>query len=111
MKPIDLAQEFLRIFYSGEGIERLSEILDDQLHFKGPLFESIGAKAYLDALISDPPTGMSYSIQSTYQNEDKVCIVYTFRKGDISVPMVQEFQIKNDKISRILLVFDSKDFL
>ena len=111
MKPIDLAQEFLRIFYSGEGIERLSEILDDQLHFKGPLFESIGAKAYLDALISDPPTGMSYSIQSTYQNEDKVCIVYTFRKGDISIPMVQEFQVKNGKISRILLVFDSKDFL
>jgi hypothetical protein len=111
MKPIDLAQEFLRIFYSREGIERLSEILDDQLHFKGPLFESIGAKAYLDALISDPPTGMSYSIQNTYQNGDKACIIYTFRKGDISIPMVQEFQIKNDKISRILLVFDSKDFL
>jgi len=111
MKPIDLALEFLRIFYSGEGIERLSNILDDNLHSKGPLFESTSAKAYMDALISDPPTGMSYNIRSTYQNKDMVCIIYDFHKDGVSAPMVQEFQAKGNKISQILLVFDSKDFL
>jgi len=110
MKPLDLSLKYMDIFYSGNNIDDLSNIFSKDFSFEGPLYRFDSAKSYIDALKKDPPTGMTYEIIQTFENESTVCLIYQFLKQDISTPMAQVFEIEKEKIKKILLIFDTRVF-
>jgi len=111
MKPMDLALKYMEIFYSGKNIDRLYQLFSDDFIFNGPLFKFDSAKGYVKSLMDDPPKGLTYKIIQTYESESSVCLVYEFSKPGIScVPMAQLFETRKNKISRILLIFDTQAF-
>ena len=110
-KPLDLALRYMEIFYTGEKIDKLNEILDEDLYFTGPLFKFDSAEDYINSLKKDPPEGMNYEIIKSFEDENSACIIYRFFKGIISTKMVQLFEVKDDKINKIILVFDTKTLM
>ncbi len=111
MKPMDLALRYMEIFYSGKNIDRLYQLFSDDFSFYGPLFQFDSAKDYVKSLIDDPPEGLTYKIIQSFESESSACLVYEFSKPGIScVPMAQLFETNNDKISKILLIFDTRAF-
>jgi hypothetical protein len=110
MGPIDLAQEYLEIFFSGTKLERLYSIFDENLEFCGPFVHSNTAKEYIESLVQDPPAGLSYKIISEYENKSNACIIYRFSKVGIDVLMCQEFYVTDSKITKMNLIFDTGKF-
>jgi hypothetical protein len=51
---------------------------------------------------------MTYEIIKTFEDEDSVCIIYQFYKGSVSITMAQLFEVKDNKISSIHLIFDTE---
>jgi len=49
----------MEIFYSGKDIEKLTDLLAEDLSFRGQLFEFDSAEEYINSLKKDPPKGMS----------------------------------------------------
>jgi hypothetical protein len=110
MKPIDLALRYMEIFFSGKDLERLKDILAEDLSFTGPLYTFNSAKDYINSLKEDPPCGMKYEIIKSFEDESGANLIYNFHKENISTTMTQLFEVKDDKISKINLVFDIKAF-
>lgn len=110
MKPLDLALKYMEIFYSGKNIERLNQLFSDDFSFYGPLVQFDSAKDYVNSLINDPPDGLNCKIIKAFESDSSACLIYEFSKPGICVPMAQLFETKNDKISKIQLIFDSKAF-
>lgn len=110
MAPLELAHRYLSIVYKGGNMTGLTEILAEDLVFKGPLFEFDSANAYIDSMLEAPPKEFSYEIIQEYQNQNSACVVYQFSKPGISTLMSQVFEVANDKITRIFLVFDVSPF-
>lgn len=110
MKPLDLANQYMKIFFESGSVEPLSNILSDDFTFTGPFYQFHSARAYIDALKSDPPESMSYRIIESYENENSACLIYEFIKPGISTLMSQIFTISNGKISDIKLIFDASVF-
>ena len=110
MKPLELAHRFLEVFFSGKDLVRLLPLCHDDLQFDGPFYQGNSAKDYIDALIADPPEGMTYRILTEYVNGNDVCVIYQFSKGEISTPMVQRFICEEGKIAKIQLIFDTVPF-
>ena len=110
MKPLELVNRYLEIFYSGENIQDLSQLFTNDLKFNGPFYTFGSAKDYISSLLSDPPKDFKYSILYTYENETSACIIYQFSKPGVTLPMTQYFEVKNEKISKILLIFDTGKF-
>ncbi|MCW8930126.1 MAG: hypothetical protein OQL19_07825 [Gammaproteobacteria bacterium] len=110
MSPLKLANRYMEIFYGGESIDTLASIFSDEFSFKGPFYEFNTATEYIKSLKVDPPREVRYKIIETYENETSACLIYQFSKPGISTIMSQIFEVTNGKISRILLVFDTRDF-
>jgi len=110
MKPLDLALKYMDIFFSGKDLNQLSQIFSKDITFDGPIFKFNSAKSYLQALKKDPPQGMNYKIIKVFEQDSSVCLFYQFSKPGISLPMAQLFEIENNKISKILLIFDTSVF-
>lgn len=108
MKPLELALKYLEIFYSGNNLDRLKDILASDLSFTGPLYAFNSAADYVNALKSDPPGGMNYKIIKSFDDENSACIIYQFYKGNVSTQMAQLFEVKDEKINKINLIFDTK---
>ncbi len=53
---------------------------------------------------------MTYKIIESFENDSCACLIYQFSKEGISVPMVQLFEIDDDKISKFVLIFDTAAF-
>ena len=109
-KPLQLARSYMEIFYSGTDLLRLMELMNEDCHFKGPLFEFYSVKAYVDSLLADPPLDMHYKELTAYENENSACLIYQFSKPGIEAVMCQRFTVVNAKISDILLIFDTGNF-
>jgi len=107
MKPLKIALKFLDTFYHEEDPELLHELLRDDLVFEGPLYEFTSAEDYIESLRQDPPKEIEYRIIKSFSDDSSVCLYYEFIKPGIRTPMAQIFDIDNDKISRIRLVFDT----
>jgi len=105
-----LATRYMEIFYGEEPIENLTEILSENLSFKGPLYEFSSSEEYIESLKSEPPVGLKYEMIEAYEKENSACLVYQFSKPGISTIMSQLFEITNGKISKIILVFDTGAF-
>jgi len=110
MKPLELANMYMKVFYGGGSIESLKDLFSDKFSFKGPFYEFSSADAYIESLKSEPPKDFEYKIIEAYENDTSACLVYQFSKHNISTPMTQIFEVANGKISNILLVFDTAAF-
>ena len=110
MKPIDLALRYMEIFYSGKDLDRLKNILAEDLSFTGPLYTFSSAEEYINSLKEDSPRGMKYEIIKSFEDENGACLIYNFHKESISITMAQWFEVKADKISKINLIFDTDAF-
>jgi hypothetical protein len=110
MKPLYLALRYLEIFYSGNNIDELSQILAGDLTFEGPFYKFESAKDYIESLRKDPPVGMKYELLRSFQSESFVCLIYRFAKPGISIPMAQIFEVEDERIKNITLIFDTAPF-
>ena len=110
MSPENLAKKYMEILFSGAGQEGLLPLFGDPFLFEGPFFTFNTAEAYVRSLMADPPTGFSYKLLKSWGDDSSACLIYQFSKPGISTPMAQWFEVKNGKITKILLVFDSKSF-
>ena len=110
MRPLALALKYMEIFYGGSDIEALRPLFAKDLTFEGPFYTFDSAEAYLDSLRKEPPEGLDYELLQTFEKESHVCLIYQFSKPGISIPMAQLFEIENDKISKIILIFDTGAF-
>lgn len=110
MKPLDLAQRYLDIFFSGEGLEALTDLLSEDCSFRGPFVNFDSAQDYIASLISDPPRDSSYKIISALGDDHNAIIVYHFSKPGITTPMAQHFEVTQGRISHISLIFDGLAF-
>ena len=110
MSALDLALQYMQIFYSGKELDRLSSILHADLKFRGPLFQFDTAWEYIASIKADPPVACSYRILHTFEKENVVNLLYDFYKPGITTTMSQLFEVRNDKIIRIVLIFDSAVF-
>lgn len=106
MKPMELALRYMEIFFSGENLEQLKDLFAEDLTFRGPLYEFNSAKDYIDSLKSDPPQGFGYEIISSFEDSSSARLVYRFTKPGVSTLMAQLFEVSDDKIRKIVLVFD-----
>ncbi len=111
MSPLDLALEYMNIFFSGVKIETLANIFAKDLVFEGPFHRFTSADDYIKALLSEPPVECEYKLLKTFENKSDVCLVYQFFKLGVSATMAQVFETKNGKITKILLLFDTGRFL
>ncbi|MCG8361733.1 MAG: nuclear transport factor 2 family protein [Pseudanabaenales cyanobacterium] len=110
MGPLDLAQKYMEIFFSGRDIADLSHLFSTDFTFSGPFYEFDSAADYLNSLKSDPPKNLHYKVIRAFENESLACLVYQFSKPGINIPMAQMFEVSNGKISKILLIFDTGAF-
>jgi len=110
MTPLDLANKYMEILFTGNDPEELKEILSDNCNFSGPLFHFKSAQEYIDSLIKDPPFNFNYKIIKSYEDNQSACLIYKFTKRGISTIMSQLFEVSDNKISAIRLIFDTMPF-
>ncbi len=108
MRPLEIAENYMTAFFSGGDPEVLRDLLSDTFTFRGPLYRFDSAEEYIIALKADPPEDFEYKMIRFYEDESSACLVYQFIKPGVSTTMTQVFEVDKDKISKILLVFDSK---
>ena len=110
-KPLELAESYMKSFFGQAPLEMMNTLFADDLVFEGPFQKSSSAKEYMDTLREDPPKNVHYTLEKTYGDENSACLIYMFSKPGVETRMVQTFEIANDKICRINLVFDTKAFV
>jgi hypothetical protein len=110
MSPKQLAESYLEIFCSGKGLERLLDILADDLVFEGPFTKTASASEYVDSLIADPPVDCTYRIEKSFEKGEWVNLIYEFSKPGVTTLMSQLFEIRDGRIRRVLLIFDTAKF-
>ncbi|MEW8452969.1 MAG: nuclear transport factor 2 family protein [Candidatus Thiodiazotropha sp.] len=109
-KPLDLAEKYMRSFFGMEPLAEMRAILAEDLLFEGPFLKSFTAKEYLDSLHENPPEDVSYVVEEAYEDENSACLVYWFSKPGVDTRMAQTFEIRDGKIHKIKLVFDTEAF-
>lgn len=110
MKPLELALTYMDIFFSGTNLDALHYILDEDCIFEGPFFQSRSAKEYITALKADPSKNCSYTLIKSLEHESTACLFYQFEKPGVSTPMAQLFEMRNNKIYKIILIFNTAAF-
>ena len=101
--------DFLTYFCNSD-INRISDLLDDKFHFKGPFIEFDSKESYITSLEENPPINCQIEVQKIFTEGDEVGVFYIFNKENINTPMAQYFKFNKNKIMETLLVFDSKAF-
>jgi len=61
--------------------------------------------------VIDPPIGCEHNIIEKFEKQNSVNLIYEFRKNEIITLMSQVFGIENNKIFKIILIFDSNKFI
>ncbi len=110
MTPRRLAEKYMDFVFKTGDLEALRDILSDNLSFSGPFYRFDSADDYVDSLRNDPPEDFEYEIIRGYEDSDSACLIYQFSKPGISTLMTQIFWTNDEKISRILLIFDTGAF-
>ena len=110
MNNRDVAIEYLTGFSEGD-LDRIKRVLADGFELKGPFYSAKSAEEYIKTLEADSPDKSSFSIISMFDRDDEVCIIYRFEKPGVAADMAQLFWIEAGKISKSLLIFDSRQFI
>lgn len=111
MTPLELALGYMDIFFSGEDLDRLEAILDTGCQFRGPFYQFDSAQEYIASLKADPPVDCNYKIIHSFEQNNVVNLIYYFSKPDFSTMMSQLFQVLDNKITSMVLIFDSAAFV
>ena len=93
--------------FNKKDYKALDKLLAKDLSFRGPLYTFENSKDYIKALKSDPPKDFEYKIIGAYEDYSSSCIIYEYTKGGVTVSMSQIFEIENDKIQSIQLIYDT----
>ena len=101
---------YMESFFGQAPLERLESLLATDLIFDGPFQKSTSARSYLDSLKADPPTNVHYKMEDIYETNNSVCFIYEFSKPGVRTRMVQTFEVCDEKICKIKLVFDTNAF-
>ena len=109
MSNRELAIQYLDGFAQGD-LNTIKNVLSNGFEFSGPFYSEKTAADYIRILESDPPDRSSYWINSIYERDDEVCIIYKFEKKCVAADMAQLFRFESDKISKSTLIFDSRQF-
>ena len=109
MENRQIAINFLECFCSGD-IQGLATLLADDFQLTGPLYKFSSKDAYLESLADGPPEKCEYRVLSIMGSGDSVSIYYNYQKQAGAITIAQLFQLRNNKISEMLLVFDSSGF-
>ena len=110
MTPLDVALQYMEIFYSGRELERLYAIMADELRFEGPFFRFDSAHEYVSSLLSDPPVACEYRLLHAFEKGPMVNLIYEFSKPNVRTIMSQLFEVRKGKITSVLLIFDGGAF-
>ncbi len=110
LTPLDTVMKYMDIFYSDEDLSQLNNLFAEDMIVQGPSYQFETAKQYIDSLVTSPPIDCRYEMIESFEKGSIVCLVYLFKKGDLSSNMSQLFEVVNGKITRILLVFNTRDF-
>ena len=110
MTPLDLSLHYLEILFSGKDLDRLETILHEELQFRGPFYQFDSAQEYITSLKTDPPLGWSYKIIHAFEQDNIVNLVNYFSKPGVNTIMSQLFQVIDNKITNMVLIFDSAAF-
>ena len=110
MPAAELAIQYLDIFFSGENLTGLYDLFSENLQFDGPLLNCNSAREYIENLQAAPPKECSYKILHIFEKDDYANIIYRFKKPGIVTLMSQLFQVRDNKIIAIQLIFDSGAF-
>ncbi len=110
MPAVDLVIQYLDIFFSGENLTELYDIFSADLKFHGPWINCTSPREYIESLQEDPPEECSYEIIHIFEKNNYVNIIYRFKKPGITTLMSQLFEVHNEKIVAIQLIFDSATF-
>lgn len=110
MTPLELAHHYMEVFFSGNDLDRLETILHEECNFRGPFYHFTSAQQYIASLKADPPFGCSYTIIRAFEKDNVVNLIYNFSKPGISTTMSQQFEVRDNKIASMVLVFDSAAF-
>jgi len=111
MSPLNLALNYMKIVYTSEDYDQLNNVLNQECLFSGPLYTFSSAQSYINSLKKDPPVDFKYEIINSYQDENSACLIYNFRKPGIETTMAQVFEVSQNKITSIQLIFDVTPFL
>ena len=106
MKPRELALRYMASFFGETPLTDMRSLLAEDFTFRGPFYEFDSAQAYIEALVSDPPRDARYQLLEIYENEHSVCLIYQFTKPGVQTTMVQIFETRGEKITRIRLIFN-----
>ena len=110
MTPLELAFRYMEIFFSGKDLARLLDILHEGCQFQGPFYQFSSATEYIISLEADPPVDCSYKIIHSFEQSNVVNLIYEFSKPGVSTTMSQLFEMHDNKIISIVLIFDSAAF-
>lgn len=110
MKPLDIALQYMDIFFSGRDLDRLYDILADDVKFSGPFYKFESARDYIESVQLDPPAECQYTLVQVFENGPFVNVIYEFSKPLVCAHMSQLFEVRNDKITQMLLIFDTGRF-
>lgn len=94
-------------------LQSLSGLLDANVGFNGPLMKLHTASDLITAFKQLGTVLHHNEIKKIFADEDDACIIYDLILDENSdaVPCIEWIKIKNDKITSIQLLFDSKLFL
>lgn len=105
----ETALEFLRCFSRGD-LKTLGGLLGEEFRFRGPRLRCDSRREYLEALAADPPDPSEFEIIGIVGEGREVGVFYEYRKQGVTTAMAQWCRFQGDKISDLLLVFDSRAF-
>ena len=112
MSPTELAKIYMMSFFGEKPVEEMRSILMDDLKFTGPFYKYNTAEDYIQSLKENMPVDdVSYEILQEYENENSCCLVYQSSKQGVDETMAQLFEVNENKITRIRLIFDASKFL
>ncbi|KAA3642764.1 MAG: nuclear transport factor 2 family protein [Chloroflexi bacterium] len=109
-RPLDLALEYMEIVYGERQLEDLYHLLTPDCSFHGPLFQFDTAEGYIKSMLDAPPEDFEYKLRHSFEDANVACLVYDFFKPGIRAPMVQIFETRDGRISKITLIFDTAPF-
>lgn len=101
-----LALEYLRGLCAPD-LDGLVPLLAKDLCVRGPLLECTSRMAYMLSLRQAPPESRDYEVLNVMAREEFVSIYYNYKKGTGTVTIAELFGFRHDKITSLLLVFDT----
>jgi hypothetical protein len=92
--------------------ERLPELLDPEIEFRGPYVSLQGAAAYTTALRRLAAVRLRHDIRKVFVDGDEVCVIYDFVTDTPAgaVPFVEWLTFANGRLRSIQLYFDREQF-